>query len=130
MALAREEAEALGHHYLGTEHLLLGVLRAEQGVGAAVLTGLGVGLDGARAQVTEMVGSPDTGTDPLPSTPRTMDVLVLAWQEARRGYENAIGSEHILLALLREGQGIAARVLENASVSESQVRVELSRLRG
>ena len=130
MALAREEAGTVGHRYRGTEDLLLGVLRAEEGQGADVLSGLDLTLADARAQVSKMVGSADTGRDRLPSTPRTMDVLVLAWREARHSHENEIGSEHLLLALLREGHGVAARVLEGASVTEAKVRAELDRRRG
>jgi ATP-dependent Clp protease ATP-binding subunit ClpC len=94
-----------------------------------VLGRLGLTLEVARSDVVERVGSvPESdreATAALPSTPRTMDVLVVAWQEARS--ENDIGSEHILLALLREGQGVAAQVLSDRGISEEQVRSELRR---
>lgn len=128
VTLARAEATRLGHNYLGTEHLLLGVLRAEEGRGARVLTKRGFTLDQMRAQVVEIVGpraKPDDNEQPaeMPSTPRVMDVLVLAWQEARS--ENNIASEHILLALVREGKGAAAHILSNAGVTAGQLRSEL-----
>lgn len=129
MALAREEASRLGHDYLGTEHLLLGVLRAKEGRGAEILTAAGLTSDKARAQVVAMIGSEDDNEGrAAPSTPRTIDVLMLAWQEAR--HHNEVGSEHILLALLREGQGVAARVLSQANVTEADVRAGLIRPRG
>lgn len=105
MKLAHDEAATLGHDYLGTEHLLLGVLRTRRGGG--LLGRSGLSLDGARERVVAIVGAGATPADAdgtgAPSTSRTMDVLVLAWQEART--EDEIGPEHILLALLREGQG-------------------------
>lgn len=127
VSLSGSEAKGLGHNYLGTEHLLLGVLNTE--LGTHVLGRLGLTLEVARSDVVERVGSvPESdreATAALPSTPRTMDVLVVAWQEAR--FENDIGSEHILLALLREGQGVAAYVLSDRGISEEQVRSELRR---
>ncbi len=127
VALAGSEAKGLGHNYLGTEHLLLGVLNTE--LGTHVLGRLGLTLEVARSDVVGRIGSvPESdreATAALPSTPRTMDVLVVAWQEARS--ENYIGSEHILLALLREGQGVAAAVLSDRGIGEEQVRSELCR---
>lgn len=123
---AREEAISLGHNYLGTEHLLLGALHTEPV--QSLLDRFGFELDDARTRVVDLVGRVTTTegeelTAELPSTPRTMDVLVLAWEEARR--ENDIGSEHILLALMREGKGVAAHVLRDAGISEEEVRGEL-----
>lgn len=129
MACAREEARRLGQDYLGTEHLLLGVLGAKEGRGAEILTAAGLTIDEARAQVVGIVGSEDDKEGRgAPSTARTMDVLMLAWEEARQ--HNEVGSEHILLALLREGEGVAARVLSQANVTEADVRAGLMRLRG
>jgi ATP-dependent Clp protease ATP-binding subunit ClpC len=125
MSAAREEAISLGHNYLGTEHLLLGALHTEPV--RSVLDGFGFGRDDARTRVVDVVGRVTKDEEELPgelaSTPRTMDVLVLAWNEARR--ENDIGPEHILLALVREGQGVAAHVLRDAGISEERVRREL-----
>ncbi len=128
ITLARAEATRLGHSYVGTEHLLLGVLSAEEGRGAKVLTERGFTLDHARSRVVEILGLPaksDDGDQPdeMPSTPRVMDVLVLAWREAR--LDNNIASEHILIALVREGNGVAARILSDAGVTEDQLRGKL-----
>ena len=128
MACAREEARRLGHDYLGTEHLLLGVLGAKEGRGAEILTAAGLTFDEARARVLGIVGSEDDKEGrAAPSTPRTMDVLTLAWQEARQ--HNEVGSEHILLALLRE-EGVAGHVLSQANVTEAGVRAGMMRLGG
>ncbi len=127
VAIAREEARRLGHDYLGTEHLLLGVLGASDGLAAEILARAGVTLDDARAQIAGKVGSGEVDGRGAPSTPRTVDVLVLAWQEARS--QNEVGSEHILLALLREGQGVAAGVLSNAGITENDVRAEIAGVR-
>ena len=122
MTLAHEEARELGHDYLGTEHLLLGALSTA--TGSEVLGRLGLSIDGARSRVADLVGStPAVDGDQKPSTPRAMDVLVLAWQEARS--QNEIGPQHILLALLREGQGVAAHVMTEAGITEERVRAEL-----
>ena len=119
----------LGHDYLGTEHLLLGLLAAKEGEAAQVLTALGLRLGDAREQVVARVGSEENdAASGAPSTARTMDVLALAWRLARR--ENWISSEHVLLALLREGQGVAAHLLSDAGVDEATVDAELERLRG
>ncbi len=135
--LAHEEARSLGHNHLGTEHLLLGLLRADGGVASKALSELGITLSGARAEVQEILGptkaevvgsEEDPSARPRPSTPRVMDVLVHAWREAR--LENVIGDEHILLALLTERQGVAAHVLVGSGITEARAREELDRLRG
>lgn len=123
MTAAREEAVGLGHNYLGTEHLLLGVLHTD--VGSEVLARLGLTLDDARERVVGLLGPParqdeEKAMAETPSTPRTMDILVLAWTVSRE--ENHIGPEHILVALLREGEGVGVRVLSDVGISEEHVR--------
>ncbi len=113
--LARKEAEQFNHNYVGTEHILLGLVALGSGVAVSALQSLGVDLQGLRMEVEKAVG---TGTDTktagnIPFTPRAKKVLALATSEARSLNHSYVGTEHILLGLLREGEGIAARVLEN-----------------
>ena len=112
VVLAQEESRRLDHNYIGTEHLLLGVLAEDESVGARVLTGLGVSLDAARAEVEEIIGRGDTpAAGHVPFTPRAKKVLEMALREALTLGHNYIGTEHILLGLIREGEGVAAQVL-------------------
>jgi ATP-dependent Clp protease ATP-binding subunit ClpA len=112
IVLAQEEARLLNHNYIGTEHLLLGLLREGQGVGALALTSLGVSLEGVRAQVEEIIGQGQSApSGHIPFTPRAKKVLELSLREALQLGHNYIGTEHILLGLIREGEGVAARVL-------------------
>jgi ATP-dependent Clp protease ATP-binding subunit ClpC len=112
VVLAQEEARLLGHDYIGTEHLLLGLLAQSGGSAAATLASLGVSLDGARRRVEDMIGR--LGGVPsghIPFTPRAKAVLELSLRESLRLNDDHIGAEHILLGLVREGEGVAAQVL-------------------
>jgi ATP-dependent Clp protease ATP-binding subunit ClpC len=126
VVLAQEAARTLNHNYIGTEHLLLGLLHEGEGVAASALRALGVSLDAARQQVEDVVG---TGTSApagsIPFTPRAKRVLELALREALRLGHNFIGTEHILLGLLREGDGTAVQVLTRLGVSASGVRAQV-----
>jgi dihydroneopterin aldolase len=129
MVLAQEEAGRLCHNYIGTEHLLLGLLREDEGVAARALASLGVALEEAREQVESIVGYGEEGPGPqVPFTPRSKKVLELALREAMQLGHNYIGTEHILLGLVRENEGVAARVLSDLGVSPDQVRGELARM--
>jgi len=130
LALAREEAKKFNHQYIGTEHLLLGLIIEGSGVAAHVLEQMNVELDKVRHEIEKMVQSgPDTvivGQPPL--TPRTKKVLELAWDEARDLQHNYIGTEHILLGLIRENEGIAAQVLLNLNLNLEDVRNKVMEL--
>jgi ATP-dependent Clp protease ATP-binding subunit ClpA len=123
MALAQDEAQRLGHDYMGTEHLLLGLVREGEGVAAVALTRLGVSLDDARAAVLHIIGHGDRiVAGEIGLTPRAKKVLELAVDEARRMGHHYIGTEHLLLGLLREGEGIAAGVLASLGVNLERTR--------
>lgn len=131
--LAREEARRFEHSYVGTEHILLGLLR-EGGGEATVLKGLGVGLDGARATTEGIVGRDEGDPGPFeePLTPRAKRVLRLARQEAQRLDHDHVGPEHLLLGLVGdaeegEGLGVAGRVLEDRGVDRLEVRRRVQR---
>ena len=130
LALAREEAKKFNHQYIGTEHLLLGLIIEGSGVAAHVLEQMNVELEKVRHEIEKMVQSgPDTvivGQPPL--TPRTKKVLELAWDEARDLQHNYIGTEHILLGLIRENEGIAAQVLLNLNLNLEDVRNKVMEL--
>lgn len=133
LQMAREEASRLHHEYVGTEHILLGLIREGEGVAAAVLTNLNVDLDDVQQKIEETVKkgkapAPD-GPD-LPYTTRAKKVLELAMSEARELNHSYVGTEHLLLGLLREEKGIAAQVLSDAGVSLEQARAETLRLLG
>lgn len=129
--LAQEEARALRHSYIGTEHILLGLLREEQGIGARVLESLGVTLDGVRAQVAEIVGQgEDAVGGQVPFTPRGKRVLDLALREALSMGHNWIGTEHVLLGLVRENDGVAMQILLDRGVSADRIRDEVVRMLG
>ena len=127
LAFAQNEAVLLKHNYIGTEHLLLGVLRDEESLAARVLTSLGVGLSRARAGVQYIIGPGDEPTNPSEMTlsPRTKKVIELAMDEARRLGHERVAPEHILLGLAREGEGIASGIIESAGVSMKQLRERL-----
>ncbi len=130
--LAREEAARLQHDYIGTEHLLLGVIREGEGIAATVLNNLGLDLDRIRQEVENMV-SPSGGTmtiGEIPFTPRAKRVLELAVEEARALGHNYVGTEHLLLGLIREGEGVAAKVLLELGVDRKRVREETLKLLG
>ena len=126
VVLAQDEARTLKHNYIGTEHLLLGVLREEEGIAARVLEGLGVAVEEVRAQVAGIVGIGDeAGTGQIPFTPRAKKVLELSLREALSLDHNDIGTEHILLGLVRENEGIAMQVLLDRGVDADNVRNEI-----
>ncbi len=131
LALARKEADRFHHNYVGTEHLLLGLINLGQGVAVNVLQKMGLDLDTVRSAVEKQVGTgPDTKpTGNIPYTPRVKKVLALAGKEAKTLNHSYIGTEHILLGLLREGEGVAARVLKSLDVDidncRNQVLAEL-----
>ena len=128
MVLAQEEARILKHNYIGTEHILLGVLREEEGLAARVLESLDISVERVRAQVVSIVGSGDEATsDQVPFTPRAKKVLELALQEALTLGHNYIGTEHILLGLVRENEGVAARLLLDFDADSETVRNEVLR---
>ncbi len=134
LALAQEEAHQLKHRYLGTEHLLLGVLREGEGLGATLLHEAGCTLDSVRQAVENTVGpgGPDGGMEgEMPVTPRLKRVLELAWDEAKRLDHSHIGTEHLVLGLLCEGEGVAGRLLKTVGMdvvaARSRVAVLLDR---
>src|SRR5688572_25240424 len=133
LAMAREEAARLHHEYVGTEHILLGLIREGEGVAAAVLQNLNVDLDEIAQRIEETVkkGKAAAATGPdLPYTSRAKKVLELAMAEARELNHSYVGTEHLLLGLLREEKGIAAQVLTDAGVSLEASRAETLRLLG
>jgi ClpA/ClpB-like protein/ClpX C4-type zinc finger protein len=126
MRLAQEEAQRLQHNYIGTEHLLLGLLGEGEGVAGKVLTGLGVDLERARQAVEGIVGRGEhLVSGEVGLTPRAKHVVELAVDEARRLHHNYLGTEHLLLGLLREGEGIGAGVLERFGLSLQEVRANI-----
>jgi ATP-dependent Clp protease ATP-binding subunit ClpC len=129
LALARQEASRFNHNFIGTEHLLLGLIRLGQGVAINVLQKMGVDLQAVRAEVEKLVGtgSEQKITGDIPPTPRVRKVLALAAKEAKALNHTYIGTEHILLGLLREGEGVAARVLRNLGVDLETARQEILR---
>src|SRR5437016_3267833 len=133
LAMAREEAERLRHEYVGTEHILLGLIREGEGVAAAVLQNLSVDLDEIQQKIEDTVkkGKAAAATGPdLPYTSRAKKVLELAMAEARDLTHNYVGTEHLLLGLLREEKGIAAQVLTDAGVNLDAARAETLRILG
>jgi ATP-dependent Clp protease ATP-binding subunit ClpC len=129
--LAQEEARRLGHNFVGTEQILLGVIGEGTGVAAKVLKSMGVNLKDARIEVEKIIGrgSGFVAVE-IPFTPRAKRVLELSLEEARQLGHNYIGTEHLLLGLIREGEGVAARVLENLGVDLGKVRTEVIRMLG
>jgi ATP-dependent Clp protease ATP-binding subunit ClpA len=126
LQLAQEEAQRFKHNYIGTEHLLLGLLREGEGVAAKVLNNLGVELDKVRSAVEFIIGQGDrTVAGDIGLTPRARKVIELSVDEARRLNHHYIGTEHLLLGLVREGEGIAAGVLESLGVSLDKVRSQV-----
>jgi ATP-dependent Clp protease ATP-binding subunit ClpC len=127
LALAKKEADRFNHNFVGTEHLLLGLIKLGQGVAVNVLLKMGLDLETLRREVEKVVG---TGPDQkvvgnIPFTPRVKKVLALAAREAKSLNHTYVGTEHILLGLLREGDGVAARVLKSLDVDIEEVRREV-----
>jgi ATP-dependent Clp protease ATP-binding subunit ClpC len=129
LALARKEADRFNHNYVGTEHLLLGLIKLGQGVAVNVLQKMGLDLETVRMEVEKQVGSgPETKmVGNIPYTPRVKKVLALASKEAKALQHSYVGTEHILLGLLREGEGVAARVLKSLEVDIERTRNEILR---
>src|SRR6188508_1254669 len=129
LALARKEADRFNHNYVGTEHLLLGLIKLGQGVAVNVLQKMGLDLETVRMEVEKQVGSgPETKmVGNVPYTPRVKKVLALAGKEAKALNHSYVGTEHILLGLLREGEGVAARVLKTLEVDIERTRNEILR---
>ena len=124
LALAQDEAIRFNHNYIGTEHLLLGLVREREGVAARALDSLGVELSKVRSSVEFIIGRGDSATTPTEITlsPRTKKIIELAIDEARKLGHSHVGTEHLLLGLVREGEGVAARVLTSLGVTLENVR--------
>lgn len=127
LAHARREADRFNHHYIGTEHLLLGLLKLGKGVAVTILENLGVELSAVRKQVEEQIGR---GTEPqaegnIPYTPRVRKVLAMANREAQELNHTYVGTEHLLLGLIRDGDGVAGQILRHFGVDLEQARREL-----
>jgi exonuclease VII small subunit len=129
VALAQEEARILFHNYIGTEHILLGLIREGEGVAARALESLGISLEAVRQQVEEIIGQGEQEpSGHIPFTPRTKKVLQLSLREARHLGHNYIGTEHILLGLIREGEGVAAQVLVRLGADLNRARQQVIQL--
>jgi hypothetical protein len=129
VVLAQEEARTLRHNYIGTEHILLGLLRDEAGLAARVLESLDITLERVRAQVVRIVGPGEEVTEgQIPFTPRAKKVLELALREALSLGHNYIGTEHILLGMTRENEGVAARILLDFDADAEKIRNEVIRM--
>ncbi|MBA4136472.1 MAG: NDP-hexose 4-ketoreductase [Opitutus sp.] len=130
LALARKEADRFHHNYVGTEHLLLGLIKLGQGVAVSVLQKMGLDLETVRGEVEKQVGTGQETKTPassIPYTPRVKKVLALAGKEAKALNHSYVGTEHILLGLLREGEGVAARVLKSLDIDIERTRNEILR---
>jgi len=131
VVLAQDEARALKHNYVGTEHILLGLLREEEGLAARVLRSLEVELEAVREQVGRIVGPGEEPTSgQIPFTPRAKKVLELASREATAMGHRHLGTEHVLLGLAREGEGVAARILLDQGVDAERIRTGVGELLG
>ena len=129
VVLAQEEARLLNHNYIGTEHILLGLIHEGEGVAAKALESLSISLEAVRSQVEDIIGQ--GGSSPsghIPFTPRAKKVLELSLREALQLGHNYIGTEHILLGLIREGEGVAAQVLVKLGADLSRVRQQVIQL--
>ena len=129
VVLAQEEARMLSHNYIGTEHILLGLIHEGEGVAAKALESLGISLEAVRAQVEEIIGQGQQApSGHIPFTPRAKKVLELSLREALQLGHNYIGTEHILLGLIREGEGVAAQVLVKLGADLNRVRQQVIQL--
>src|SRR6202165_1999203 len=129
VVLAQEEARILNHNYIGTEHILLGLIHEGEGVAAKSLESLGISLEGVRSQVEEIIGQGQQApSGHIPFTPRAKKVLELSLREALQLGHNYIGTEHILLGLIREGDGVAAQVLVSLGADLGRVRQQVIQL--
>ncbi len=130
LALAQEEAVRLGHNNIGTEHILLGLIREGEGIAAKALQALGLGLDKIQGEVEALIGRGTEKPANINYTPRAKKVIELSMDEARKLGHTYVGTEHILLGLIREGEGVAARVLNNLDVSLNKARQQVLQLLG
>ncbi len=131
VVLAQEEARTLNHNYIGTEHVLLGLIHEGEGVAAKALESLGIGLEAVRQQVEQIIGQGQQApSGHIPFTPRAKKVLELSLREALQLGHNYIGTEHILLGLIREGEGVAAQVLVKLGADLTRVRQQVMQLLG
>ena len=131
VVLAQEEARMLNHNYIGTEHILLGLIHEGEGVAAKALESLGISLEAVRQQVEEIIGQGQQApSGHIPFTPRAKKVLELSLREALQLGHNYIGTEHILLGLIREGEGVAAQVLVKLGAELNRVRSQVLLLLG
>jgi ATP-dependent Clp protease ATP-binding subunit ClpC len=129
VVLAQEEARMLNHNYIGTEHILLGLIREGQGVAGRALESLGISLEAVRQQVEQIIGrGQQAPSGHIPFTPRAKKVLELSLREAQQLGHNYIGTEHILLGLIREGSGVAAQVLVKLGADLNRARQQVVRL--
>jgi ATP-dependent Clp protease ATP-binding subunit ClpC len=129
VVLAQDEARRLGHGYIGTEHILLGLLREEEGLAARVLESMNVPIEGVRGGVVKIVGQGDElATGQIPFTPRANKVLELSLREALLLDHNYVGTEHVLLGLVRENEGVAARILLDFDADAEKIRNEVMRM--
>jgi ATP-dependent Clp protease ATP-binding subunit ClpC len=129
VVLAQDEARLLNHNYIGTEHILLGLIREDKGLAAKALESLGIGLDAVREQVEEIIGQGQRApSGHIPFTSRAKKVLELSLREALQLGHNYIGTEHILLGLIREGEGVAAQVLVKLECDLNGVRQQVIQL--
>src|SRR6266540_3829440 len=126
VVLAQEEARLLNHNYIGTEHILLGLIHEGEGMAAKALESLGISLDAVRGQVEEIIGQGQAApTVHIPFTPRAKKVLELSLREAKQLNSHHIGTEHILLGLIREGEGVAAQVLQYLGADLNRTRQQV-----
>lgn len=130
LALAQEEAVRLGHNNIGTEHILLGLIREGEGIAAKALIALGLGLEKIQDEVESLIGRGQEQPSSIAYTPRAKKVIELSMDEARKLGHTYVGTEHILLGLIREGEGVAARVLNNLGVSLNKARQQVLQLLG
>ena len=130
LALAQEEAVRLGHNNIGTEHILLGLIREGEGIAAKALTALGLGLEKIQDEVESLIGRGQEQPASIAYTPRAKKVIELSMDEARKLGHTYVGTEHILLGLIREGEGVAARVLNNLGISLNKARQQVLQLLG
>ena len=130
LALAQEEAIRLGHNNIGTEHILLGLVREGEGIAAKALYGLGLGAEKIQKEVENLIGRGQETSQTIHYTPRAKKVIELSMDEARKLGHSYVGTEHILLGLIREGEGVAARVLNNLGVSLNKARHQVLQLLG
>lgn len=128
ITLSQQTAQRLGHNYVGTEHLLLGIIKEEEGIGAKALKNLGIQNQKIEAMITQSIGVGNKPTELLGYTPRTKKIFELSFEEARNLNHNYVGTEHLLLGLIREGEGVASKILTSMGVSLPKVREEVLKL--